>query len=253
MPVTFTVQNNNNGTASFTVSGGLGGAPNDFYYSTFEDPNEWILIAGGPMIGDGTTVLTVSPGMKWFVHKYVVVGQPVYNPPQAMIITESAVAVYERIIQAVGDTIRMAATSGQIAGYTAENVDRKDEMAGPGGVDLSDMRKSMGKSGMLVYGPGLQENFTPIMNASDDYDYPVLFAAVDYRSGEDDTQTANYLMARQVVRNLFNQRRIAGVPESKSTRVEFEVVLDYAGRGDSDIQFASALRIIASTRENRWT
>lgn len=252
MSVTLTITNNSDGTGTYVIAGSSVGATNEIYWSRIElDDMGWELL--GSRVGDGSVALTTQPGLKWFYVVSTLGGVVQASAPVPASITATVLAVYERILQSVGTTLQGIVANGLTPLITdITRVQRMDYIADVNKINLQDFKCDVP---CIIYGPGLTETFVvgTSLNMSDDFDYPVLVSVIDRKSAEYQANDAAYLAIREAIRNTFNQRRVAGVKESKTTQVQFEIVLDH-GQDEQDMhQFASGLRLICSTREIRWS
>jgi len=249
---TLTVTNNSDGTATFEIADSSGGSSNAIYWSRIELPEAgWTLVT--TITGDGLATVAVQAGLKWFYCASTLTGSVAACPPVPAVITTNVLAVYERLLQAVGTTIQGAVVAGSIDLIdSADRVQRMDYIADPTRFDTADLKCDLP---CIIYGPGLMENFVvgTSLSASDDFDYPILVSIIDRKEARYMANNPVYLQGREVVRQLFNQRRVSGVFESKTSQVQFEIALDHSKEEENWHQFASALRLICSTRELRWS
>lgn len=244
MPIavpTLSVTDNQDGTATFIVSGGDPSATNLIRYSRLEMPG-WIDIT--TINGNGSATVPAQLGLRWFAAFSTLLTETVVSAPTPAIITPSPTAIFEQCIQSVVTTLQGAASLSQLGPITTDQVKRQDV------IDLEHLGCALPA---IVVTPGLQETQDGGTNASDDIDYPVLVAVVDRKDEHDPANTPTYFYWREVIRQLFNNKRLPGVPSSYRNVVNFEIALDHKQDDEEMNQFSTALRVNCKARELRWT
>lgn len=241
---TLTVTDNQNGTATLTVAGGDPSASNLIRYSRIEVPG-WDDIT--TISGNSSATVAVNAGLRWFSCFSSLSGESAVSAPLPAIITLSRTAIFEQCMQSIMTVLQGAAEANQLGEITADRVVRQDV------VNLEHLGTSVPA---IIITPGLNENEEGGTNASDDISYPVMIAVVDRKDEHDTANTSIYLYWREVIRQLFNNKRLPGVPTSFRNVVNFEIALDHKQEDTEEgemNQFATSLRIDCKNRELRWT
>lgn len=240
-----TVTNNNNGTATYTISGGHASATNVVKYALTTDLL-WNTIA--TITGNGSQTVSTQTGTHWFTCFSSYLTDSVVVSPAMNIITASSSAVFKRILDTVVAEIQSLATAGSLPGLDATKVARQDA------VFISNLPFDL--PGIIV-APGAQEEDKGGTNARDDIGYPVIVVIVDSKWEKDPDPTStdiDYLLIRERIRRYFQHRRlasvIANVPESYTTNVSYEGILDHSSQKGL-MRFGSYLTLNFCTREPR--
>lgn len=238
---TLTVTDNQNGTATFTVSGGDSGASNLIQCSRIEMPG-WLPIT--TISGNGSATVATQLGLKWFAAFATKATDSAVSAPVPAIITPSPTAVFEQCLQSIVTTLQGAAAVGKLGEITPDRITRQD---------VVDTEHSESPLPAIIVSPGLNENEEGGTNASDDISYPVMVGVIDRKDENDDANTPTYFLWREVIRQLFNNKRLPGVPTSFRNVVNFQMALDHK-QDDEDMNlFSTSLQIDCKQRELRWT
>lgn len=238
---TLTITDNQNGTATLTVSGGNASASNLIRYSRIEIPG-WDDIT--TITGNSFAVIAVNPGLRWFSAFSSLSGESAVSPPTPAIITLNPLAVFEQCLQSIMTVLQGAASASKFGEITPDRIVHQDK------VDSEHLGVSVPA---IVITPGLNENEEGGTNASDDISYPIMIGIVDRKDTHEVANTPTYFYWREVVRQLFNNKRLPGVPTSWKTVVNFEIALDHKEDDEDMNWFASSLRIDCKNRELRWS
>ena len=241
---TLTVTDNQNGTATLTVAGGDPSASNLIRYSRIEVPG-WDDIT--TISGNGSATVAVNAGLRWFSCFSSLSGESAVSAPLPAIITLSPTAIFEQCMQSILTVLQGAAVANKFGEITSDRIVRQDV------INLEHIGCALP---CIVILPGLNENEEGGTNASDDISYPVMIAVMDRKDDQETANTSTYLYWREVVRQLFNNKRLPGVPTSFRNVVNFEIALDHkreeSEEGEMN-EFATSLRIDCKNRELRWT
>lgn len=238
---TLTVTDNQNGTATLTVAGGDPSASNLIRYSRIEVPG-WDDIT--TISGNASTTVAVNAGLRWFSCFSSLAGESAVSAPFPSIITLSPTAIFEQCMQSILTVLQGAAVANKFGEITSDRIVRQDK------VDSEHLGCSVPA---IIITPGLNENEEGGTNASDDISYPIMIAVVDRKDEHEAANTPTYFYWREVVRQLFNNKRLPGVPTSFRNIVNFEIALDHKEDDEDMNWFATSLRIDCKNRELRWT
>jgi hypothetical protein len=240
---TLTVTDNQNGTATLTVADGDPSASNLIRCAQIElDEPVWLDIT--TVSGNDSVTVPVQLGLKWFAVFSSLSGESVASPPLSAIITPSPIAVFEQCIQSIQTVLQGAAAASRLGEITPDRIVRQDK------VDSEHLGCSLPA---IIITPGLNESEEGGTNASDDFSYPVMVAVVDRKDDQETANTPTYFYWREVVRQLFHNRRLPGVNPSFKSVVNFEIALDHKEDDEDMNWFATSLRIDCKNRELRWT
>jgi hypothetical protein len=248
---TLTVTDNEDGTATFAVTGSSTGSLNMIQYAKTTDL-VWIDIV--ELLGNSTSsATTMQTGTHWFTCRSRTPTVPnyeqAYSAPQMYCISSNAEAVYKRILDAVVAELQSIATAGSLPGLDATKVARQDA------IFISNLPFDLPG---IVVAPGAQEEDKGGTNERDDIGYPVQIAIVDSKWSKDpdpDSTDIDYLLIRERIRRHFQNRRLAlirsSVPESYTTKVTYEGILDHETTTKGLMRFGSYLTLNFATREPR--
>lgn len=241
-----TVTNNEDGTATYTVADGHASATNRIMYCETTDLTwtEIVTIAGNT----SSAAIATQTGTHWFSCFASFGDFSAVSAPTMNIITQSATAVFTRILDTVVAELQSLATAGSLPGLSATKIARQDALfLGNLPFDLP---------GIVVM-PGMQEEDKGGTNERDDLGYPVQVVILDTKWAKDpdpDSTDIDYLLIRERVRRHFQHRRLAlvraNVPESYTTNVMYEGILDHAQQ-QGLMRFGSYLTLSFATREPR--
>lgn len=249
MPIavpTLTITNNNDGTATYAITGGHASATNVVKYAETTDLI-WNTIA--TITGNSSQTVSTQTGTHWFACFSSYLTDSVVSSPQMGIITAAASAVYKRIIDVVIAELQTLATAGSLPGLDATKIARQDA------IFISNLPFDLPG---IVVAPGAQEEDKGGTNERDDLGYPVAVVIVDSKWAKDPDPTStdiDYLLIRERVRRHFQHRRLSllssSVPECYTTNVSYEGILDHQTTEKGLMRFGSYLTLNFATREPR--
>lgn len=241
-----TITNNNDGTATYTVSGGHASATNVIKYCLTTSLT-WTTIA--TITGNSSQTVSTQTGTHWFACFSTYLTDSVVSEPQMNIVTAASSAVFKRILDAVLAELQSLATAGSLPGIPSASIARQDM------VFISNAPFDL--PGILI-APGAQEEDKGGTNARDDLSYPVMVVIVDSKWAKDPDPAStdiDYLLIRERIRRHFQHRRLAlvsaTVPESYTTNVGYEGILDHQTDSKGLMRFGSYLQLNFCTREPR--
>lgn len=240
---TITVTDNEDSTATVTVSGSDGGTTNTAYYAQASydenDGGEWQ--SGGSRTGDGTIVVTPTPirnrGGVYYWHVISSDGSPAISNIVKNRVSGSSQSVKERIIEQVASDIAGAG----LAGISSNNVviqtvpDRiTRRMIVVASIDPESIQGG--------------RNWT---NVRDDVVYPITVAHVDVANRAQTADVRNRSSRwRQDIRRLFIQQHLTGVPEVRDCTVSYRTSADTQAWFNNNLLLGS-LSLIFTAREGR--
>jgi hypothetical protein len=248
MAIGATIVGNDDGTVTYTVTGIVSGVADLMYAKTTD--LDWITL--DTVAGNGTYTRNIQSGTHWFC-----VGNPAVaggtwlqvTSPVMVCAASNEQAVFKRIIDTVVAELQSLATAGSLPGLDATKVERQDV------VFISNLPFDV--PGIIV-APGAQEEDRGGTNARDDLGYPVQVIIVDSKWAKDpdpDSTDIDYLLIRERIRRHFQHRRLASVrtnvPESYTTNVTYEGILDHQTTEKGLMRFGSYLQLNFCTREPR--
>lgn len=191
---TITVTDNEDGTATVSVSGSDGGTTNTAYTAPARG-GDWS--SGGTVTGDGDIEVTRVGGIyHWRVESSD--GAVSHSNVLLNRVSESTQTIYERIVEQVLSDLQGASLTGisksQIKLQTSPQKDSNK---------------------MLLVAPYGREGYRNTgTNRRDDVMYPVLVAHIDPGNRDQGAEKRNRRMSwRQDVSRLFRQQHLTGVPE----------------------------------------
>ena len=209
---TITVADNEDSTATVTVSGSDGGTTNTAYYAQASydenDGGEWS--SGGSRTGDGTIAVTPVPirnrGGVYYWHVISSDGSPAISNIVKQRVSGSSQTVYERILEQV---------QSDIAGAGLDGIQARD-------VVLQTVPDKIDRR-MIIVAPTEPESMLATgTNTRDDIVYRVTVAHVDPANRSQRQANRNrWLSWRQDIARLFRRQHLTGVDEVRDCTVNY--------------------------------
>lgn len=242
---TLTAVNNEDGTATFTVSGSTAGSTNEIRITTMQQPLAWVLL--GSRVGDGVVNVTLNPGFFWCAAFSSLAGDANVSLPIGAIFTQSATAIFEQIIVAVIAKLQAAADAGSFGDLDNTRIQRINVIN-----DLWTERLSCGLPCIIVT-PGSLESLSGETNASTDIIYPVYIAVYDAKQDIEESNDSEYFHWREHIRQLFHDKHLVGLDRSVKGEWQPLQILDHKSSEENMFGFASSCQVLFTIRELDWS
>lgn len=217
---TITVTDNEDGTATVSVSGSDGGTTNTAYYAQASydenDGGEWA--SGGSRSGDGDIEVAPVPvrnrGGIYYWHVISSDGDPAISNIVKNRVSGSSMTVYERILEQVHSDI----SGASLTGIKSRNVYLH-----------TSPQKTTGR--MIIVAPTEPERMLSGTkqgtNVRDDIEYPVTVAHIDPANRSQTQENRDrWLSWRQDVSRLFRSDHLTGVDEVIGCTVNYRNAVD---------------------------
>lgn len=198
---TITVVNNDDGTATVTISGSTAGTTNTAWFAQIDGDfgSSLTWSNGGSRTSDGTIVVTPGVnGVFWFyVHSTAGTDTEVSNPVYQAV-SSGVESVWNQILDAIQARIR----SMSLSGIASSRVRVLTQM------DPDEVRAIFDSTGGIIVAPAGAETVREGDNQTDDLDYPVVCALVVAANRDADNRDLRetWMLHREKVRrSLLNQ------------------------------------------------
>lgn len=197
---TITVANNDDGTATVTISGGDAGSTNTVYIvaidSNWTGALSWV--SGGSRLGNGTVEVTPAANGVWFFYVEADDGagtaiSNVYQSP----VSSGVESVWNQILDAVQARVIAAGT-----GITSSRIRILTNL------DPEEVKEIVDSTGGILIAPAGGETYREGDCDTDDLEYPVVVAAcvAGNRDADNRTLRETWMLIRETIRKkLLNQ------------------------------------------------